>query len=96
MGKSILPTEGGLNIRLVAVFAAVWFAVFALPVLLRVPEVPPSGAADTDRPSARAVRATSASRCASGVASRTRVARAGRCQYSRRRTRPSVLTTHRG
>lgn len=43
-----LPTEGGLNIRLVAVFAAVWFAVFALPVLLRVPEVPPSGAADTE------------------------------------------------
>ncbi|AJE34049.1 hypothetical protein B842_11010 [Corynebacterium humireducens NBRC 106098 = DSM 45392] len=43
-----LPTEGGLNIRLVAVFAAVWFAVFAIPVLVRVPEIRPSGAADTE------------------------------------------------
>jgi len=43
-----LPTEGGLNIRLVAVFAAVWFAVFAVPVLVRVPEIRPSGAADTE------------------------------------------------
>lgn len=38
-----LPTEGGLNIRLVAVFAALWFAVSALPVLFRVPEIRPSG-----------------------------------------------------
>lgn len=43
-----LPTEGGLNIRLVAVFAAVWFGVFALPVLFRVPEIHPSGAAETE------------------------------------------------
>ncbi len=43
-----LPTEDGLNIRLVAVFAAVWFAVFAIPVLVRVPEIHPSGAADTE------------------------------------------------
>lgn len=43
-----LPTEGGLNIRLVAVFAAVWFGVFALPVLFRVPEIRPSGAAETE------------------------------------------------
>ena len=43
-----LPTEGGLNIRLVAVFAAVWFAVFAIPVLVRVPEIRPSGAAATE------------------------------------------------
>ncbi|MDO5670405.1 MAG: MFS transporter [Corynebacterium sp.] len=43
-----LPTEGGLNIRLVAVFAAVWFGVFALPVLFRVPEIAPSGAAATE------------------------------------------------
>lgn len=39
-----VSTEGGLNIRLVVVAAAVWFAVFAVPVLLAVPEVPPTGA----------------------------------------------------
>lgn len=38
-----LPAEGGLNIRVVAVFAAAWFGVFALPVLFRVPEISPSG-----------------------------------------------------
>lgn len=43
-----LPTEGGFNIRLVAVFAAVWFAVFAVPVLVRVPEIRPSDAAATE------------------------------------------------
>jgi UMF1 family MFS transporter len=37
-----VSTEGGLNIRLVALVAAVWFAVFALPLLLRVPEAPPA------------------------------------------------------
>ncbi|WP_405180002.1 MFS transporter [Nocardia sp. NBC_01377] len=35
-----MPTDDGLNIRLVAILAAVWFAVFALPVLLSVPEIP--------------------------------------------------------
>ncbi|QBJ95092.1 MFS transporter [Rhodococcus sp. ABRD24] len=35
-----LTTDAGLNIRLVAVLAAVWFAVFAIPVLLTVPELP--------------------------------------------------------
>jgi UMF1 family MFS transporter len=35
-----ISTEGGLNIRLIAIFAAVWFAIFALPVLFQVPEVP--------------------------------------------------------
>ena len=34
-------TEEGLNIRLVAVFSALWFFVFALPVLFAVPELPP-------------------------------------------------------
>lgn len=34
------PTDAGLNIRLVAVLAAVWFAAFAVPVLLFVPELP--------------------------------------------------------
>ncbi|MFI1460972.1 MFS transporter [Nocardia carnea] len=37
-------TEDGLNIRLVVVLAAVWFAVFALPVFFAVPEVPRTGA----------------------------------------------------
>jgi UMF1 family MFS transporter len=37
-----VPTTDGLNIRLVAVVAAVWFFIFALPVLLTVPELPAS------------------------------------------------------
>ncbi|ORL81818.1 MFS transporter [Prescottella equi] len=39
-----LTTEGGLNIRLVALLSAAWFAVFALPVLFAVPELPRSAA----------------------------------------------------
>jgi MFS transporter, UMF1 family len=35
-----VTSEGGLNIRAVAVFSAAWFAVFALPVLFAVPEKP--------------------------------------------------------
>ncbi|WP_174186703.1 MFS transporter [Nocardia barduliensis] len=45
-----VPTDDGINIRLVAVLAAVWFAAFALPVLFAVPELPRTeadpGAAD--------------------------------------------------
>ncbi|WP_081746787.1 MFS transporter [Arthrobacter sp. H5] len=33
-------TADGLNIRLVAVFSAIWFLAFALPVMFVVPEVP--------------------------------------------------------
>jgi MFS transporter, UMF1 family len=33
-------TEDGLNIRLVAVFSALWFFIFALPVMFAVPELP--------------------------------------------------------
>lgn len=33
-----ISTDGGLNVRLVCLVAAVWFAVFALPVLRSVPE----------------------------------------------------------
>ncbi len=33
-------TDNALNIRLVAVFSAIWFFVFALPVLFTVPELP--------------------------------------------------------
>ncbi|WP_194818958.1 MFS transporter [Nocardia sp. XZ_19_385] len=39
-GLLSVPTADGLNIRLVAVLAAVWFALFALPVLFAVPELP--------------------------------------------------------
>ena len=35
-------TQDSLNIRLVAVFSALWFFVFALPVLFAVPELPRS------------------------------------------------------
>ncbi|KRE79214.1 MFS transporter [Arthrobacter sp. Soil763] len=35
-------TADGLNIRLVAVFSALWFLVFAVPVMFAVPEVPRS------------------------------------------------------
>lgn len=35
-----VPVEDGLNIRIVALVAAGWFALFALPVLFAVPELP--------------------------------------------------------
>ncbi|CAI9390927.1 MFS transporter [Microbacterium sp. T2.11-28] len=35
-----ITEEGGLSIRLAVLASAVWFAVFAIPVLLRVPEIP--------------------------------------------------------
>src|SRR6476661_9724315 len=38
-------TQDSLNIRLVAVFSALWFFIFALPVMFAVPEVPRSGQA---------------------------------------------------
>ena len=34
--------DGGLRYRVAVLFSAVWFAIFAVPVLLAVPEVPPS------------------------------------------------------
>lgn len=42
-GALNLPTDGGWNMRLVALLAALWFGVSAIPVLLRVPEIPASG-----------------------------------------------------
>jgi MFS transporter, UMF1 family len=36
-----VTSAGGLNIRAVVVFSAIWFAVFAIPVLVTVPEKPP-------------------------------------------------------
>jgi MFS transporter, UMF1 family len=41
-GQFAVPTADGFNIRLVAVVAAVWFALFALPLLFMVPEAPPA------------------------------------------------------
>lgn len=35
-----VTTDGGLHIRLAVLASAVWFAVFAIPVLVRVPEIP--------------------------------------------------------
>lgn len=35
-----LPTDDGMNIRLVALLSAGWFLIFALPAFLRVPEIP--------------------------------------------------------
>ncbi|MCP2320063.1 MFS transporter, UMF1 family [Nocardia amikacinitolerans] len=46
-----IPTDDGLNIRLVTVLAAIWFATFALPVLFAVPELPRTSA-DPDAASA--------------------------------------------
>jgi UMF1 family MFS transporter len=40
-----VPAADGWNIRLTALVAAAWFAVFAVPVLLTVPEVPPTAPA---------------------------------------------------
>ena len=44
-----ITTDGGLNVRWVCLVAAVWFAVFALPVLRSVPENRPRGRG-TDEP----------------------------------------------
>lgn len=41
-----LPIEDGLNIRLVAVLAAAWFLISAIPALLRVPEIEPQVSAE--------------------------------------------------
>ncbi|KXP09255.1 hypothetical protein AXK57_14695 [Tsukamurella pulmonis] len=51
-----VPTEGGLNIRLVALFAAAWFALSALPLLFLVPELPADPAAAPRRGIAGAYR----------------------------------------
>jgi UMF1 family MFS transporter len=45
-GLAGIPRADGLNVRAVALVAAAWFLVFALPLLLRVPEAPPA----VDRP----------------------------------------------
>lgn len=44
-----LPVEDGLNIRLVAVLAALWFLISAIPGLLRVPEIAPQ-ISDSEQP----------------------------------------------
>lgn len=35
-----ITTDNGLNIRLAVVASAIWFGVFAVPVLVKVPEIP--------------------------------------------------------
>lgn len=35
-----IMTDGGLNIRIAVLASAVWFAIFAIPVLIAVPEIP--------------------------------------------------------
>ncbi|GAA1832227.1 MFS transporter [Pseudonocardia ailaonensis] len=39
-----VSTDGGLNIRVVALVAAAWFAISAIPLFLAVPEAPPASA----------------------------------------------------
>ncbi|MFS0795383.1 MFS transporter [Microbacterium sp. 1P10AE] len=39
-GLLAVPKDGGLNVRLAILASAVWFGVFAIPVLVRVPEIP--------------------------------------------------------
>lgn len=39
-GLLAVSKDGGLNVRLAVLASAVWFAVFAIPVLVRVPEIP--------------------------------------------------------
>lgn len=41
-GLAGLPRDDGFNVRAVALVAAAWFLVFALPLLLLVPEAPPA------------------------------------------------------
>lgn len=41
-GRLGLPTDNGMNIRLIALLAALWFAVFAIPLFRSVPELPAS------------------------------------------------------
>ncbi|ANE04804.1 MFS transporter [Corynebacterium crudilactis] len=48
-GAFNIPIEDGLNIRLVAVLAAVWFLVSAIPALIRIPEIAPQVATE-DQP----------------------------------------------
>jgi UMF1 family MFS transporter len=35
-----VTTDGGLNIRLAVLASAAWFAIFALPLMFKVPEIP--------------------------------------------------------
>ncbi|WP_295623761.1 MFS transporter [uncultured Corynebacterium sp.] len=42
-----LTTSNGLNVRAVALVAAAWFLIFALPTFLRVPEIEPDASVDS-------------------------------------------------
>lgn len=52
-----LTTDDGFNIRMVAVVCAIWFAVFALPLLVSVPELPADATPDSPTSLADAYRA---------------------------------------
>lgn len=41
-----VTTENGMNIRLIALLAAGWFVLFAIPLFLKVPELPATANAD--------------------------------------------------
>lgn len=42
-----VPAENGLNIRLIALLSAVWFLAFAIPLFLKVPELPATANPDS-------------------------------------------------
>lgn len=48
-GILTITTDDGLNVRLVALLAAAWFALFALPLFLVVPELPATANPDSPR-----------------------------------------------
>jgi UMF1 family MFS transporter len=41
-----VTAEGGMKYRVLAIVVAIWFAVFAVPVLVLVPEIPPTTTID--------------------------------------------------
>lgn len=46
VGAFGVSDEGGLRYRALAIVVAVWIAVFAIPVLISIPEIPPTEAID--------------------------------------------------
>ncbi|MCL3837179.1 MFS transporter [Aeromicrobium duanguangcaii] len=44
-----VPTDNGLNIRLIAPLAAGWFLLFAIPLFLKVPELPATATPDAPK-----------------------------------------------
>ncbi len=44
-----VPSENGMNIRLIALLSAVWFLVFAIPLFLKIPELPATANPDAPK-----------------------------------------------